>query len=168
MSSPSPVRSRSPQRRRNQQREYRDPDLADSSSYRKESSKPPSRASSKPRSPARATPPPDDQPQPQIKHRPRFEQVPHPRPMSRREERISRILQDPSVQRQMRQLERRRFRPWFIWTVSVVQVLMLLVSLGVNYNLTGSVIETQPLNIMIGPGAFVPHSFFNVHDGDDD
>jgi hypothetical protein len=81
-----------------------------------------------------------------------FKEVSVPRRTSAREERISRILQDPDVQRQ---IDRPLHRPYFVWLVSAVQIIMLLVSLIVNQQLTGSVIETNPLNIMIGPGAYV-------------
>jgi hypothetical protein len=71
----------------------------------------------------------------------------------RRHERISRIMSKPKVVRQLEQI--RTHRPYFLAAVTVVQVIMMIVLLVVNSNLTGSAIATDPFNYMIGPGAQV-------------
>lgn len=47
-----------------------------------------------------------------------------------------------------------RYKPWFLWTASAVQVIMLIVSMAINLEQTGSLIQTNPFNFMIGPGPF--------------
>ncbi|KAI9015431.1 rhomboid family-domain-containing protein [Hyaloraphidium curvatum] len=46
----------------------------------------------------------------------------------------------------------KKHRPWFIWTVSLIQVGTLIASLFINFNMTGEYIQTTPVwNYMIGP-----------------
>jgi hypothetical protein len=47
------------------------------------------------------------------------------------------------------------WRPWFTWAVSLAQVIVLIVEFVRNKQVTGSFIQTQPFNIMIGPSAGV-------------
>lgn len=48
------------------------------------------------------------------------------------------------------------FRPWFIWTVSLIQVGMLIYELVLNNVLFGQFIQTTPsFNILIGPNTLV-------------
>ncbi|KAJ3217170.1 hypothetical protein HDU67_008390 [Dinochytrium kinnereticum] len=42
-------------------------------------------------------------------------------------------------------------QPWFLGIMTVLQVVAVIVSLILNYQLTGSVIQTKPFNVMIGP-----------------
>lgn len=45
----------------------------------------------------------------------------------------------------------KKHRPWFIWTVSLIQVGTLIASLFINHNMTGEWIQTQPVwNYMSG------------------
>ncbi|KAI3631334.1 hypothetical protein MIR68_010824 [Amoeboaphelidium protococcarum] len=63
-------------------------------------------------------------------------------------------INDASVRRQVNRRQNPRFRPWFIWTVSVVQVVLMIVAFVRNQQLTGELIQTSPFNILIGPSAF--------------
>jgi hypothetical protein len=48
------------------------------------------------------------------------------------------------------------YRPWFIWTVSLIQVAMLVYELVLNNALFGQFIQTTPsFNILIGPNTLV-------------
>jgi membrane associated rhomboid family serine protease len=59
-------------------------------------------------------------------------------------------LQDPNVRAQI--INQKQHRPWFIWTVSLIQLGTLIASFFINYNITGSYIQTTPVwNYMIGP-----------------
>lgn len=42
-------------------------------------------------------------------------------------------------------------RPWFSWLSGVAMLIVLVIELVKNSQLTGSVIETNPFNVMIGP-----------------
>ncbi|KAI8388055.1 rhomboid family-domain-containing protein [Radiomyces spectabilis] len=42
-------------------------------------------------------------------------------------------------------------RPWFSWLSGAVMLIVLVVELVKNSSMTGSVIETSPFNVMIGP-----------------
>jgi len=46
-------------------------------------------------------------------------------------------------------------RPYFFWVVTAAQIIMLLVSLIVNQQKTGELIETNPINPLIGPSTGV-------------
>ncbi|KAJ3065618.1 hypothetical protein HDU98_011045 [Podochytrium sp. JEL0797] len=46
-------------------------------------------------------------------------------------------------------------RPYFLWTMTVIQVIMLIVELVFNQQHTGQLIATNPFNYMIGPSVGV-------------
>ena len=69
-----------------------------------------------------------------------------------RHERIDELMNSSAVQQQ---LSDRTYRPFFIYTVTAIQLVVLIVSYIRNLQLTGSLIETQPFNIMIGPTSMV-------------
>ncbi|CAG8694728.1 1663_t:CDS:2, partial [Acaulospora colombiana] len=48
--------------------------------------------------------------------------------------------------------QKARWRPYFTWVVTAVQLAMLIYEFIDNKNLTGEFIETNPFNPMIGPG----------------
>ncbi|KAJ1658323.1 hypothetical protein IWQ61_002425 [Dispira simplex] len=47
----------------------------------------------------------------------------------------------------------RRRQPWVVWIFTLAQVITMIIELTENSRLTGSVIETSPFNIMIGPAS---------------
>ncbi|KAJ3352134.1 hypothetical protein HDU83_008317 [Entophlyctis luteolus] len=63
------------------------------------------------------------------------------------------VLNSPYVRKQMSALK--VHRPYFLWIVTAIQVIMLIVELIINYENTGSVIETKNFNYMIGPSTGV-------------
>ncbi|KAG0202473.1 hypothetical protein BGX33_009686 [Mortierella sp. NVP41] len=63
---------------------------------------------------------------------------------------IPKVLLDPKVQRQLN--NRKVWKPWFVWTISAVQIGMLIFEIVKGYQRTNRIIETQPFNPMIGPG----------------
>ncbi|KAG0259761.1 hypothetical protein BGZ95_004591 [Linnemannia exigua] len=63
---------------------------------------------------------------------------------------IPKVLLDPKVQRQLN--NRKVWRPWFVWTISAVQIGVLIFEIYKGYQRTNRIIETQPFNPMIGPG----------------
>jgi hypothetical protein len=66
---------------------------------------------------------------------------------------IPKVLLDPKVQRQLN--NRKVWKPWFVWTISAVQIGVLLFEIYKGYQRTNRIIETQPFNPMIGPGTGV-------------
>eukprot|EP00842_Homolaphlyctis_polyrhiza_P006158 jgi/Hompol1/6543/HPOL_005018-RA len=58
-------------------------------------------------------------------------------------------LYDPFVRKQLSQLK--THYPWFLLITTIIQVLVLIASFVLNYRSTGSPIETNPFNYMIGP-----------------
>jgi hypothetical protein len=65
-------------------------------------------------------------------------------------------LFDPNVRKQLQQL--RPHYPWFMIFVTVLQVGLMIYSMILNFQTTGSLIQTNPFNYMIGPesGVFNP------------
>ncbi|KAL1921993.1 uncharacterized protein VTP21DRAFT_10635 [Calcarisporiella thermophila] len=47
----------------------------------------------------------------------------------------------------------RKWRPWFTWFVTAVQICVLIAEFVIFHNLTDKWIETSPFNVMIGPSA---------------
>lgn len=64
-----------------------------------------------------------------------------------REERINSLVNHPSIARQLR--KKKKHKPWFIWTVSLVQLALLFYSFALNSQLTGNAIEPLSLNPMV-------------------
>ncbi|KAJ3332632.1 hypothetical protein HDU76_013587 [Blyttiomyces sp. JEL0837] len=62
---------------------------------------------------------------------------------------MPKALYSPEVRNQLAALK--SHQPWFLGTVTVIQVITLIVSFVLNNQATGSVIETNPFNVMIGP-----------------
>ncbi|ORY95152.1 hypothetical protein BCR41DRAFT_315099 [Lobosporangium transversale] len=77
--------------------------------------------------------------------------APQPHPVDSEGKPIAKVLLDPKVQRQLN--KRKRWRPWFVWVVSAVQIAVLVFEIFKGYQRTGQFVQTQPFNPMIGPGA---------------
>lgn len=58
-------------------------------------------------------------------------------------------LNDPMVRRQLS--KQKIHAPWFLGTVSVIQILLLGLEFFLNWQATGQVLQTDPFNYMIGP-----------------
>ncbi|KAI8620561.1 rhomboid family-domain-containing protein [Chytriomyces sp. MP71] len=58
-------------------------------------------------------------------------------------------LHSPYVRKQLEELK--VHRPYFLWLVTAIQVVMLIVELVLNQQKTGQLIQTNPFNPMIGP-----------------
>lgn len=71
---------------------------------------------------------------------------------------VSRLKDEPVEEvadiMEFQQQERRQSRAWFLIFVTAIQCVALFSEFIINYQLTGSLIETSPFNIMIGPGAY--------------
>jgi hypothetical protein len=67
-------------------------------------------------------------------------------------------LYDPNVRRQIAKLKPRR--PWFLMTVSAIQIGLVIYSMILNYQQNGEFIETKPnFNYLIGPSIGVCTSY---------
>ncbi|KAG0233611.1 hypothetical protein BGW41_001429 [Actinomortierella wolfii] len=64
---------------------------------------------------------------------------------------VPKVLLDPKVQKQLN--NRRTWRPWFIWAVTIAQVAMLVYEFYTSQQQANRLIATDPFNPMIGPGA---------------
>ncbi|KAF9977005.1 hypothetical protein BGZ73_007311 [Actinomortierella ambigua] len=64
---------------------------------------------------------------------------------------VPKALLDPKVQKQLN--NRRTWRPWFVWVVTIAQVAVLFYEFVKGYQTTGSIVATNPFNPMIGPGS---------------
>ncbi|KAJ3215582.1 hypothetical protein HDU67_000240 [Dinochytrium kinnereticum] len=62
---------------------------------------------------------------------------------------IPRTLYDPEVRQGMPTLK--SHKPWFLGVMTAIQVVTVIVSFVLNQQFTGSVIQTNPFNVMIGP-----------------
>ncbi|KAJ3187221.1 hypothetical protein HK101_009443 [Irineochytrium annulatum] len=71
-------------------------------------------------------------------------------PEHKRDEILPKVLYDPLERQKLKSL--RPHRPWFLGACTVIQVTLVLVSLILNLRWTGEFIETNPFNVMIGPG----------------
>ncbi|CAH1758213.1 9833_t:CDS:2 [Entrophospora sp. SA101] len=69
----------------------------------------------------------------------------HPKPAS--------AYDDPKIQVQLE--KRPRWRPYFTWVVTTVHLAMFIYGFIKNQELYGTLIQTQPLNPMIGPSSLV-------------
>lgn len=58
-------------------------------------------------------------------------------------------LNDPQVRRQLAKLKPKY--PWFLGTVTFLQVAAFILTLVMNMRNTGSIIQTDPFNYLIGP-----------------
>jgi len=62
------------------------------------------------------------------------------------------ILQDPEVRAQLEKLK--VYKPWFLGFCTIVQVALLIYELVYNSIHYGEWIQLEPINVMIGPGAY--------------
>ena len=62
-------------------------------------------------------------------------------------------LHDPVVRRQL--AKQKVYLPWFLGVLTVVQIAVMIAELVLNSQNTGSAIETNPFNYMIGPSSGV-------------
>lgn len=62
-------------------------------------------------------------------------------------------LRDPRVRKQLKKFKKKP--AYFVWIISLAQIIMAIALFPINANLTGSIIETDPFNFMIGPSALV-------------
>ncbi|TPX46696.1 hypothetical protein SeLEV6574_g03088 [Synchytrium endobioticum] len=69
------------------------------------------------------------------------------------QQQIPRALYNPEVRKQLAKMK--PHRPYFMILVSVIQVAMLLYSIILNNQRTGSIIESVSINPMIGPTAWI-------------
>jgi len=70
--------------------------------------------------------------------------------------RIPSVLLDPKVRKQIEEM--RPHKPIFMYIVTIIQIIMMVVSLFVNYMYTGSPIAPVKSNLMVGPeGAALVH-----------
>ncbi|KAJ3103689.1 hypothetical protein HDU97_009942 [Phlyctochytrium planicorne] len=58
-------------------------------------------------------------------------------------------LVDPEARKQMPELK--SHKPWFLGTMTLIQITTVIVSFILNQQGTGSLIQTNPFNVMIGP-----------------
>jgi membrane associated rhomboid family serine protease len=99
----------------------------------------------------------------QYKFDPNEEYVFYPAPLSRQgsydtlfpkksaviEVKDEKPLNNPNIRTNLAKLK--PHKPWFLGTVTIIQVLMLIMSMYFNWSNTGSFIQTEPFNLMIGP-----------------
>jgi hypothetical protein len=69
-------------------------------------------------------------------------------------------LNDPNVREQL--ALQKTHSPWFLGIVTIIQVLMLAVEMGLNWKATGEAIQTNPMNWMIGPHTGVSLSHLDI------
>lgn len=69
------------------------------------------------------------------------------------------VLIPPSERRVWAQ--RRIFRPYFMWLISLVQVSTMIASFVINSQVTGTVLQMEPFNPMIGPSIGVSFTLVN-------
>ncbi|RHZ44107.1 hypothetical protein Glove_759g20 [Diversispora epigaea] len=75
-----------------------------------------------------------------------------PVPPTTRDPKYPKALLDPKVQKQLQ--KKTPWIPFFTWIVTAIQLFMLIFEFIKSKEFTGEVIQTNPLNPMIGPGAF--------------
>jgi len=66
-------------------------------------------------------------------------------------EKIKSVLFNPKVREQL--ANQKKHKPYFIYTVSAIQLIIFLVTLGLNYTGTGNIIAPFNENFMVGPSS---------------
>jgi hypothetical protein len=66
---------------------------------------------------------------------------------------IPKVLKDPNVRKQIMKLK--KHKPYFIYTVGIVNILCFILTLIFSYTNTGVVFSMNPLNPMLGPDSLV-------------
>jgi len=67
----------------------------------------------------------------------------------RRKSKVPKALYDPEVRKQLEELK--QHRPFFMYTVTTLQIILMFVSFGVNYLYTGHIFDNYHNNIYFGP-----------------
>ncbi|ORX80108.1 rhomboid-domain-containing protein [Anaeromyces robustus] len=75
--------------------------------------------------------------------------VKDPEKEERRKSKVPKALYDPEVRKQLEELK--QHKPFFMYTVTILQIILMIVSLGVNYAYTGHVFDNLHNNIYFGP-----------------
>jgi len=74
-----------------------------------------------------------------------------PEKEERRKSKVPKALYDPEVRKQLEELK--QHKPFFMYTVTILQILLMLASLVINYIYVGYPFDTMTNNIMLGPNA---------------
>jgi len=67
----------------------------------------------------------------------------------KRVSKIPKALYDPEVRKQLEELK--QHKPFFMYTVTIIQILLMIASLIVNLKYTGHLFDNMQNNIMLGP-----------------
>jgi len=67
----------------------------------------------------------------------------------KRKSKIPKALYDPEVRKQLEELK--QHKPYFMYTVTVIQIILMVVVLIVNYRYTGHLFDNMQNNVMLGP-----------------
>lgn len=68
-----------------------------------------------------------------------------------RKSKVPKALFDPEVRKQLEELK--QHKPYFMYTITFIQIFMMFLSVLINYKYTGSLIENINTNVMIGPSS---------------
>jgi len=69
----------------------------------------------------------------------------------KRKSKIPKALYDPEVRKQLEELK--QHKPFFMYTVTVIQILLMIICIIVNYTYTGHLFDNMKNNVMLGPSA---------------
>jgi len=67
----------------------------------------------------------------------------------KRKSKIPKALYDPEVRKQLEELK--QHKPYFMYTVTVIQILLMIILLIVNFRYTGHLFDNMQNNVMLGP-----------------
>jgi len=84
---------------------------------------------------------------------PALTKAPPRSPGNKNPQKIKSALFNPKVRAQLE--KQKKYKPYFIYTVTVMQIILLLVSLGINYKMNGRIIEPFSNNLYVGPSTGV-------------
>jgi len=69
----------------------------------------------------------------------------------RRKSKVPKALYDPEVRKQLEELK--QHKPFFMYTVTILQIILMIVCFIVNIVYTGSLFDNMKNNVMLGPSA---------------
>jgi len=75
--------------------------------------------------------------------------VKDPEKEERRRSKVPKALYDPEVRKQLEELK--QHKPFFMYTVTILQIALMIITLGVNFMYTGHVFDNINNNIYFGP-----------------
>ncbi|ORX57858.1 rhomboid-domain-containing protein [Piromyces finnis] len=84
----------------------------------------------------------EQQPKPRIKRNKEEDE-------EKRKSKIPKALYDPEVRKQLEELK--QHKPIFMYTVTIIQILLMIICLIINYRYTGNLFDNMQNNIMLGP-----------------